>query len=932
LLAVKIISFILALTMIALILIMISSIFIRYNDTAISPEVVLSNQSPERHFFDMYIGNAHYHAMQVLYYGSEDAIHEGRHLRWQPSGSGYTLTTPDNRFDYAWIDYREMLFGNWDDADFYWPENWMDIFADSSFHDRSDVFTDSSFSVPTSPIDLSELFAWQSLPISEAWHDYFLNQGIPVPDSWQEYFDSLGHPVPVDWDNLFPALGLDIPENRDELIPPVDYPLFPQTIFEHSYELDISDSHSISEARLSAEQNAIRMQLDHFRYSERYLNNTDGLIYYLRRGAETALGTDGSSAYFMTQPVYLIMDSDYLLQTSHDYNAGRTWAYYFGGGFSLPFPDDDITLYLAFTHDVVSVHRDAYLETREAYINDLRIIAGAGAALIALLVILLLGAGRKFGSGGSFGTLSKNGELGTVSDINLLGDAYGSVDTNTSGSSINAGETGCYANGGSRGAVHFAVIDRPFLDVGLAFVLAWVGFMIYLFFVIGEVVWHYQNIPAMNTFINLSAIIIATPALLWLLSFVKRIKAGRFWRHTLIYFVPSRLFRFVKHHAGLMWAGFRLTGKVLIISLASFILMLIVGFIGLSLNLHGGNLIVVAMCAMFLTGVAVVFLLRYAHRIYKLERDVRNISAGAYNERISAGGGELGRIADSVNNISAGISTAVEQRMRSERLKTELITNVSHDIRTPLTSIITYTDLLKNEGLGCEKAGEYLDILIQKSLRLKTLTDELFEAAKAATGNIEVSLTDLDIVSLVNQVLGELDGAVKSSGIDLRVEMPDSLMVTADGKLMWRVLENLLSNVFKYAYPGSRAYLSVQSVAVPPANHANHVANPIMASANHVTQPIDVHANRNDAASETHHNEWRKNYCVRIELKNISAAELNIDPNELTDRFKRGDNSRTDGGSGLGLSIVQSFVAAQGGEFRISIDGDLFKAIVWIGV
>jgi signal transduction histidine kinase len=273
----------------------------------------------------------------------------------------------------------------------------------------------------------------------------------------------------------------------------------------------------------------------------------------------------------------------------------------------------------------------------------------------------------------------------------------------------------------------------------------------------------------------------------------------------------------------------------------------------------------------------------YARRIHRLEKGARAASTGDYDTPINAGGGELGSIADSVNNISAGINTAVEERLKSERLKTELITNVSHDIRTPLTSIITYTDLLDHEGLNCDKAPEYLDVLKQKSQRLKTLTDELFEAAKAATGNIDVNLTELNIVSLINQVLGELDSAIKSSGLDLRTSLPGQLHARADGRLMQRILENLLSNVFKYSLPGSRVYLD---------------------------------------ASET------ADKATRIEIKNISSKELNFDPSELTERFKRGDDSRADGGSGLGLSIVQSFVSAQGGKFTVAIDGDLFKAIV----
>jgi signal transduction histidine kinase len=200
-----------------------------------------------------------------------------------------------------------------------------------------------------------------------------------------------------------------------------------------------------------------------------------------------------------------------------------------------------------------------------------------------------------------------------------------------------------------------------------------------------------------------------------------------------------------------------------------------------------------------------------------------------------------------------------------------------------LTSIITYTDLLDHEGLDCERAPEYLEVLKQKSLRLKTLTEELFEAAKAATGNIDVNLTELDVVSLINQVLGELDSAVKASGLDLRVKLPEKLLAKADGRLMQRVIENLLSNVFKYSLPGSRVYLDV----------------------------------------------FLTDYSqVRIDLKNISSQELNFNPSELTERFKRGDESRADGGSGLGLSIVQSFMDAQGGKFEVSIDGDLFKATV----
>jgi signal transduction histidine kinase len=269
-----------------------------------------------------------------------------------------------------------------------------------------------------------------------------------------------------------------------------------------------------------------------------------------------------------------------------------------------------------------------------------------------------------------------------------------------------------------------------------------------------------------------------------------------------------------------------------------------------------------------------------------LEKGAQAIEEGVLDTQIDVGGGELGKIAYSMNNMGQSVNKAVEQRMKSERLKTELITNVSHDIRTPLTSIITYTDLLKHDGLDSEKAAEYLDILTQKSQRLKTLTDELFEAVKAATGNIAVAFEELDLVSLINQVMGEMDTAITGSGLDIRYTHPDHLTVWADGRLMWRVMENLLANVLNYALHGSRVYMEATS---------------------------DV------------------SYGI-IYIKNISAQELNMDPAELTERFKRGDDSRTDGGSGLGLSIVSSFVEAQNGKFEISIDGDLFKVAVMIPI
>ncbi|WBW97779.1 sensor histidine kinase [Oceanirhabdus sp. W0125-5] len=237
-------------------------------------------------------------------------------------------------------------------------------------------------------------------------------------------------------------------------------------------------------------------------------------------------------------------------------------------------------------------------------------------------------------------------------------------------------------------------------------------------------------------------------------------------------------------------------------------------------------------------------------------------------------------LAKDINGITSGLKAAVNNELKSERLKTELISNVSHDIRTPLTSIINYVDLLKREGFDSENAEKYLSILEQKSQRLKTLTDDLFEASKASSGDIPVNLTKVDISSLLIQCMGELDDKIAASNLDFQLDYPEEkAFVKADGRLLWRVLENLISNILKYSLQNTRVYINV----IPSDN------------------------------------------TTSIVLKNISSSKLNISADELTERFKRGDESRTSEGSGLGLSIAKSLVELQKGNFDINIDGDLFK-------
>lgn len=240
---------------------------------------------------------------------------------------------------------------------------------------------------------------------------------------------------------------------------------------------------------------------------------------------------------------------------------------------------------------------------------------------------------------------------------------------------------------------------------------------------------------------------------------------------------------------------------------------------------------------------------------------------------------------ENLNGISGGIACAVAEKVKSERMKTELITNVSHDIKTPLTSIINYVNLIKRDGLDSESAKEYLDVLEKNSNRLKKLTEDIVEASKASTGNIQVDIEETDVNVFLSQTAGEYEEELKKRDLSLVLDLPEeSVKAYADGRLLWRVFENLMSNICKYSMPNTRVYLSARSLG--------------------------------------------KNAVITF--KNISKAPLNIDESELTERFVQGDKSRNTEGSGLGLSIAKSLVELQNGQLDITIDGDLFKVTVTI--
>lgn len=242
--------------------------------------------------------------------------------------------------------------------------------------------------------------------------------------------------------------------------------------------------------------------------------------------------------------------------------------------------------------------------------------------------------------------------------------------------------------------------------------------------------------------------------------------------------------------------------------------------------------------------------------------------------------------AEKLGNVGTGLEKAVDEKVKSERFKAELITNVSHDIKTPLTSIINYVDLLKKEAPAGERAAEYIAVLDRQSRRLKKLTEDLVEASKASTGSIAVDRQPTELGVLLSQALGEYEERMTAAGLKVICEIPgEPIVLITDGRLLWRVFDNLLSNICKYAQPDTRVYISLTSTGKG----------------------------------------------VSVIFRNISRYELNIPGEELMERFVRGDKSRNTEGSGLGLSIAGSLTQLLGGSFDIIVDGDLFKAVLSFG-
>lgn len=367
------------------------------------------------------------------------------------------------------------------------------------------------------------------------------------------------------------------------------------------------------------------------------------------------------------------------------------------------------------------------------------------------------------------------------------------------------------------------------------------------------------------------------------LSLVRRIKARSLWRDSLLrHILPLVRKCFSKCSNLLVFLGGNMISRVKIILLFGIFIFLQFMFTGMTVE--GGSAL--SLLLMIVMDCAVLYyLIKKAWGREQIIAGLKKITDGDLQYKIPTEklSGEQEMVADYINHIGEGLDAAVENSLKNERMKTELITNVSHDIKTPLTSIINYVDLLKRENPEDPKIRGYLEVLENKAQRLKVLTEDVVEASKASTGNIALEMTDLNFIELVHQVIGEFEEKFEERNLTMVVHFDEEeAIICADGRRLWRVLENVFGNVSKYAMENTRVY-------------------------------VDVKVDRPN---------------VQLSLKNISAQPLNISAEELTERFIRGDVSRNTEGSGLGLSIAKDLVQLQGGEFKLYLDGDLFKVTI----
>lgn len=422
------------------------------------------------------------------------------------------------------------------------------------------------------------------------------------------------------------------------------------------------------------------------------------------------------------------------------------------------------------------------------------------------------------------------------------------------------------------GAVCLNLFDR--LPTEIMFVIA-VAEGILLLLLFWQVIYRFDNEELAGRLLMCGVLAFFGTAsfLVFYLSFVRRIRAGVLWSKSILGWFVNGI--------SLMFSNWKASSKMIFWFGLHFVIC--VFLFGLVVNHY--DLMPGILFFFLLSGAEGVFIIRESVQRGKVLEGIHKIAAGDLEYKITADElkGDNRQLAEAVNTIGDGLFHAVEDSVKNEHLKADLITNVSHDIKTPLTSIINYVDLLKREKLENERVQGYISVLDTKSQRLKQLTEDLVEASKITSGNIKLEMERIDLVELVHQTEGEFDEKFEARALTVVTKLPrEPVVILADGRRIWRVLENLYNNVAKYAMEHTRVYVDMV----------------------------------------------RQGGYAWFSIKNISENALNIPAEELTERFIRGDISRSTEGSGLGLSIAKDITELMGGTFEIYLDGDLFKVMI----
>ncbi len=380
------------------------------------------------------------------------------------------------------------------------------------------------------------------------------------------------------------------------------------------------------------------------------------------------------------------------------------------------------------------------------------------------------------------------------------------------------------------------------------------------------------DIPGMLIMTGVSAFVIDIVFLIFYLSMIRRVKAGKLWEYSLMYWILRSTKRVAR-----TWKS---SIRVILLFIISVTAFLFLGYEAFSQK----SILAIAILLILIVAVGINYL-RTVVQQQEIMDGIEKITNGdlAYKLPLDNLHGDKRELAEAVNRIGDGLRNAVDESTKNERMKADLITNVSHDIKTPLTSIINYVNLLKAEKIQDKRTRDYIHILDEKSQRLRQLTEDLVEASRISSGNITLQMTEINLVELIYQTGGEFNEKFEAKGLTTITKLPkETAIILADGRRIWRVVENLYNNVAKYAMSNTRVYVTVEMTREE----------------------------------------------VSFSIKNISEQLLNVDSVDLTERFIRGDEARTTEGSGLGLSIARNLTTMMDGKFDIELDGDLFTATI----